>query len=492
MTSRRKPTPSYLLHRLSGRARAVWTAQSGTRYQKLLPGPFDSTESRTAFARLLLELEVAPHAVADPSGLAVAELLLAYLTHAEQHYRGPDGEPTDEVRHVKAACRYVRELYGDAPVSEFGPLALKAVRQQFVAAGWCRKTINARIERIRRAFKWGVAEELVSPTVHQALIAVEGLKRGRTPARETEPVGPVDDSTVDSTLPHLNRHVRGLVEFQRLTGCRPGEACGLRRSEIDTGGTVWLYKPAQHKGTWRGNARTIAVGPKAQELIRGYFTPSIDDYLFSPARAVEEFQTHRAAERKTPRYPSHMKRNAAKRVGAKRKRPPAARYVPLSYAIAVGRACRRAFLPVGPFARRTGESAAKWWKRLKPAERDAVETWRKSHHWHPNQLRHTFATRVRKQARLGSRTSALGALAGGRHASLCRAERRTGRVRRGHDRIEYRRPGSRSSYRENAPGCRWGSQIPRVGPEPPGRIIWEHVHDRFETIASPHSRRSDL
>jgi hypothetical protein len=25
----------------------------------------------------------------------------------------------------------------------------------------------------------------------------------------------------------LTRHVRGLVEFQRLTGCRPGEACSV-------------------------------------------------------------------------------------------------------------------------------------------------------------------------------------------------------------------------------------------------------------------------
>ena len=26
-----------------------------------------------------------------------------------------------------------------------------------------------------------------------------------------------------------------------------------------------------------------------------------------------------------------------------------------------------------------------------------VKAWRKAHRWHPNQLRHTFATRVRKQ-----------------------------------------------------------------------------------------------
>jgi site-specific recombinase XerC len=26
-----------------------------------------------------------------------------------------------------------------------------------------------------------------------------------------------------------------------------------------------------------------------------------------------------------------------------------------------------------------------------------VEAWRKAHRWHPNQLRHSFATRVRKE-----------------------------------------------------------------------------------------------
>ncbi len=49
--SRRKSTPSYLPHKQSGRARAVWTDQTGVRHQKLLPSPFDSSESRTAFAR---------------------------------------------------------------------------------------------------------------------------------------------------------------------------------------------------------------------------------------------------------------------------------------------------------------------------------------------------------------------------------------------------------------------------------------------------------
>jgi integrase len=290
----------------------------GVRHYRLLPGEFDSQESRAAFAQLQLELTCSPAAVAKPpSGCTVNEVLLAYLDHAERHYRGADGQPTDEVRHVKAACRYVRELYGDNAAADFGPLALKAVRQKFVEKKWCRKTINARVERVRRVFKWAVAEELVPPAVYQALAAVAGLQRGRTSAPDAEPVAPVDDAVVDATLPHLNRHVRGLVEFQRLTGCRPGEACWVQPGDLDTSGSVWLYKPAYHKTAWKGKLRTVAIGPKGQELLKEFFTPNIEDFLFSPRRAVEEQIAARTANRKTPRYPSHMKRNETKCVGGK-------------------------------------------------------------------------------------------------------------------------------------------------------------------------------
>src|SRR5437764_129649 len=55
--TRREPNPSYRPHNQSGRARAVWTDPTGGRHQKLLPGTYDSSESRTAFAQLQLELE---------------------------------------------------------------------------------------------------------------------------------------------------------------------------------------------------------------------------------------------------------------------------------------------------------------------------------------------------------------------------------------------------------------------------------------------------
>src|SRR5262249_6831161 len=139
-------------------------------------------------------------------------------------------------------------------------------------------------------------------SVYQAVATVAGLQKGRTKAHEMEPVRPVKDQVVEATLPFLNRYVRGLVEFQRLTGCRPGEACIVRRCDIDTGGAIWLYKPPHHKNAYRGQARTIPLGPRAQELLKEFFTPSLTDYLFSAARASAEYLAERADRRKTPRY----------------------------------------------------------------------------------------------------------------------------------------------------------------------------------------------
>src|SRR5207253_2014030 len=68
-----------------------------------------------------------------------------------------------------------------------------------------------------------------------------------------------------------------------------------------------------------------------------------------------------------------------------------------SYGLALDRACDRAFPPPGELAQREDETHAEWLERLTTAQRSEVEAWRKARRWHPNQLRHTFATRVRKQ-----------------------------------------------------------------------------------------------
>jgi integrase len=338
MARPRKLIPRYLEHSQSGRARAVWTDANGGYHEKLLPGAHGSEESRTAFGRLLLEMDVAPTAPKRGSKLAMVQVLAAYHEHAKRYYRDADGKPTSTMHEIRIVLRAVRELYGSLPVAEFTPLRMKAAMAGWVTSGCSRTEVNRRLGIVKRILRWAASEELIPAAVYHGLTVVNGLKRGRTTAHETDPVEPVDDEVVDATLPHLSRPLVGLVEFQHLTGCRPGEACRVRRRDLDTGGAVWLYRPAEHKTAWRGKVREIAVGPRAQALLREFFTPDLDAYLFAPVGLP----------------------NAPKRKGAGW--TPKEKYDRTSYTRAIARACEAAGVP----------------------------------HWHPNQLRHTFATRVRK------------------------------------------------------------------------------------------------
>lgn len=386
MPRARKLVPSYLPHRQSGRGRIAYTDACGVRHFEQLPGAFGSAESRAAYARRVAELAASPASLPAPAatGRTLAEVMLAFLKHAEAHYRGSDdGRPTSEFHEYRLVCRTLRELYGGTPADDFGPLALKAVRQTWLAANLARSEINRRVNMARRLFKWAAGEELVRHETWQRLTAVAGLQKGRTPARETEPVGPVDDATVDATLPHLPRHVRGVIEFQRLTGCRPGEACRARLTDIDTTSPVWLYRPPHHKNTHRGKPRVIAVGPRAQALLVAFTPTDPAAYYFSPAAAVAEQHAARRAKRKTPLYPSHEYRNNAKRVAAP-KRSPAARYSTTTVARAVER----------ENARRERMAGAGNYDRVPD--------------WHPNQLRHSHATEVRRRFGLEAAQVVLG------------------------------------------------------------------------------------
>jgi integrase len=336
-------------------------------------GKWKSEEAATAYAKVIADF-ARPRPVPAPDGkLSVAELIAAFKGHVERYYRRPDGTPTFEVDGFRQSLRPVREIFGSKAAEDFGPLDLEAVRERMIAAGWCRTLVNRRINRVKRMFKWAVAKELVPAQVLVGLQALEGLKAGRSQARETEPVEPVDEGVVRATLPHLTRQVAGLVRFQLHTGCRPGEACMLRRCDLDTSGPVWLYQPAWHKLAYRNKPRTIAVGPQAQAVLREFPTFDPNDFIFNPAKAVHEFHDGRTAARKTPRYPSHVERNESKRVRVG-KRPPGRRYTTASY----GAAVRKAVAEAG------------------------VEP------WHPNQLRHLFGTIVRRNYGLEAAQVTLG------------------------------------------------------------------------------------
>jgi integrase len=403
----KKAAPSYLKHKASGRARFVWTDPDGHHHDKLLPGEYGSEESRQAFARMILERQVSPAAIAGvpkPVTLTVSELLVRYLTHATMYYSSTDGKPSSALVETRLVIRALRTLYEATLAAEFGPLKLRAVQQSWVAANLSRGECNKRLGIAKRIFKWAVAEELVPPSVYHALATVGGLQKGRSSAPDFAPVGPVEDAVVDATLMHLNRHLRGLIEVQRLTGMRPGEVTRLRMSEIDSSGAVWMFRPARHKNAHRGQSRTVAIGKRAQEIIVTFQTDDPTEYLFSPRKAVAEMNAARSAARKAKKYPSEVRRLAVK----KKHHRYNDRYTTVRYGIAVNRAADKAFQPPPPLALRKGETRKEWQARLTPTQRDELKAWQEAHRWQPNQLRHSFATRVRKEFGLDGAQVALG------------------------------------------------------------------------------------
>ena len=393
MSRPRSAVPAYRLHKPTGQAYVRLPDGTGGRRMVYL-GAFNSAESRAAYERALAESRTQPPAVAvavagavvPANAPSVNEVLLAFLRHAAQHYRRPDGTTTNELVEFKLVCRALRELHGHSPANSFGPLALKAVRQRLVDRGLSRGVVNNRVNRVRRIYKWAAGEELVPFATFQALTAVAGLQRGRTAAPDHAPVGPVDPAVVEATLPYVRPEVAAMVRVQLATGMRPGEVCAMRPADLDRTTAVWTYRPGQHKGAWRGKARVIAVGPRAQRVLAGILPADPGEYVFSPRKAVEAMHAERSAGRATPRYDSHLARNAAKRV-ASRRRPPADRYTTSSYGHAILRGVQRA----------NRERAGSEGVGLPPLPA-----------WRANQLRHAHGTEVRRRFGLEAAQVALG------------------------------------------------------------------------------------
>jgi len=360
-------------------------------------GTYNSAESWEKYHRLIAEWlangrQSPPEPIGqagDDASVTVNEVILSYWQFAKAHYV-KDGIPTREIEGIRIALRPLRQLYGSTPAIDFGPKSLKAVRQHMVETGLCRGVVNNRIGRIKRAFKWAVAEELVPPSIYHGLQAVTGLAFGRSDARETEPVKPVADLHVAIVLPFISPIVASMIKVQRLSGMRAGEVVRMRPCDIDTSSDIWIYEPFDHKGRWRGHRKQVPLGPEAQKILQPYLDRDPQTFLFSPREADawrrEHWPPYYGRQRKTPVYPCELKRRQklkeARRTQRRLRKPKRAkreRYDTNSYrqAINYGLAKVKKFGFVIP-------------------------------HWHPHQLRHNRGTEVRRKYGIEAAQVALG------------------------------------------------------------------------------------
>ncbi len=394
--------PSYLRHKATGQARVIL---GGKTYYL---GPYKSAESRAEYRRLCAEWDASNGSIQPagaPSGaefrgsttkpaLFVSELIVAYVRHACVYYV-KDGVQTSEVDVINAAMRPVKELYGHTLARNFGPVALAACRQKLLERNvmvrrkgpdgkvqivegdrkLSRGTVNKFVAAIRLMFRWAAAQELIPGSIPQALANLPGLRKGRSTAEETAKIRPVRDEFVESSIPHMPGQVAAMVQIQALTGCRPGEIVIMRGCDLNTTGKIWEYTPRLHKTEHHENdrGRTVYLGPQAQEVLRPWLKADLEAYLFSPDEAVAKMNAERREARQTPVYPSHQARYEREKASRGR-RSHRDHYSVTSYRQAIERACDAAKVPV----------------------------------YKPNQIRHSLATRLRREFNLETAGAVLG------------------------------------------------------------------------------------
>lgn len=230
-------------------------------------GPYGSAEAKQKYDRHIAEWLAnsrhLPMPEPEKPHLTVEGLLLRYWRFVKTYYV-KNGYPTSEQDTVRQALRFVRKLYAATSAADFGPLALKAVRQSMIQHtitrrykirdpktgekrwaerierhGLSRRHINKQIGRIKRMFAWAVENELIPADVHRALVQVKGLRKDKTSAREKNPIKPCSDAQVEAVLPLVPSMVRTMILVQRLCGGRPQDMVEMKLGDIESTPEVW-------------------------------------------------------------------------------------------------------------------------------------------------------------------------------------------------------------------------------------------------------------
>src|SRR5262249_32012716 len=137
--------PSYRLHKPTGLAVATIGGRD------IYFGKHGTPESRAEYDRLIAEWlatgrrsRAGAGSVSTGTDLTINEVMVSYLDFADYYYI-KNGRPTSEPGNIRLAIRPLRQVYGDTPAREFGPLQLKVVRQAMVDSNLCRNEVNRRV-----------------------------------------------------------------------------------------------------------------------------------------------------------------------------------------------------------------------------------------------------------------------------------------------------------------------------------------------------------
>ncbi len=224
------------------------------------------------------ELRAQIRSGSDPAGAVaeykradtVAELLAVFI---QKHPR-PDAAWTKECARVFK--KDVEPVIGNIKLPDLTRPHVRQVIDRVKARG-VGVAVNRTLAAMRRAFSWAVSNDLL--TNNPALkLSTEVEERVKERALSSEEIKSFWRGLDDAGISQRTRIILRLI---LVTGQRPGEVCGARKTEIDFDTGQWLIPAARAKNR---KAHVVPLPRLAVELFQEAFQAAGDSVYVFPSR----------------------------------------------------------------------------------------------------------------------------------------------------------------------------------------------------------------
>lgn len=224
----------------------------------------------------------------------ICELCAAYLKHIRAVHppkKSNQSQKNASFNKYRIVVLLTDELYGDEFVKNFTTSHLHRIRNQLLTRNLTRGYVNNLVDNVRSMFRWGVEHGMVDVQIYQALMAVERLRKDRSPAKESGKVEPVSRTDLNKTIEYIDSPYNDLIRVHHLLGCRANEAYEMRVGDFKNVDGHWQYRPRAFKQNHLGIDLYYWVGPQAKAIIDKHSVgKGEDDYVFVDRKGKRIYQ----------------------------------------------------------------------------------------------------------------------------------------------------------------------------------------------------------
>jgi integrase len=240
----------------------------------------------------------------NPTAISAVELFQKYTD-----YRLKDRELShSSIVRFKGIVSKLSQLLGDKPADR----VTESVARDTIAR-WSEtvsnRTIKERLFDLRACWDWAKGKYHIADSNPWSDCLDRAKQRGnRTPSKQKKPFTLPEIRAIISAFANHSQYkfYTDLVVFLAGTGCRPGEAIGLRWQSIGVDySTTWIGESISRghrnrKGTKTGKSRTIALTPTVRSMLadrRTRSNPQPNDLVFPSPRAGVAIDDHNFCNR---------------------------------------------------------------------------------------------------------------------------------------------------------------------------------------------------